>query len=42
MHESEGVVRKCSVKTVLLKISQNSMESTCARVFFDKIVKKTY
>ena len=31
---SEAVVQRCSVKKVLLEISQNSQESTCARVFF--------
>ena len=28
----EAVVRKCSVKRVLLEISQNSQENICARV----------
>ena len=32
----EAVVRRCSVKKVFLKISQNSQENTCARVFFNK------
>ena len=31
---SETVVQRCSVKKVLLKISQNSQENTCARVSF--------
>ena len=31
---AEAVVRKCSVKNVLLKISQNSQENTCARFSF--------
>ena len=31
---SEAVVRRCSVKEVFLKISQNSQENTCARVSF--------
>ena len=31
---SEAVVQRCSVKKVLLKISQNSQENTCARVCF--------
>ena len=30
----EVVVRRCSVKKVFLKISQNSQENTCARVSF--------
>ena len=30
----EAVVQRCSVKKVFLKISQNSQESTCARVSF--------
>ena len=29
---SEAVARRCSVKKVFLKISQNSQERTCARV----------
>ena len=32
--ETEVVVQKCSVKKVFLKISQNSQENTCVRVFF--------
>ena len=31
---SEAVVQRCSVKKVFLEISQNSQESTCARVSF--------
>ena len=31
---SEAVVRRCFVKNVLLKISQNSQENTCVRVSF--------
>ena len=31
---TEAVTRRCSVKKVFLKISQNSLENTCARVFF--------
>ena len=30
----EVVARMCSIKNVLLKISQNSQENTCARVSF--------
>ena len=30
----EAVVQRCSVKNVLLGISQNSQENTCARVYF--------
>ena len=33
---SEAVPRSCSIKKVLLKISQNSQENTCARVSFFK------
>ena len=33
----EAVARVCSVKKVLLEISQNSRENTCARVFFNKV-----
>ena len=32
--EIEAVVRRCSVKKVLIEISQNSQESTCARDSF--------
>ena len=31
---SEAVVQRCSVKKVLLKISQNLQENACARVAF--------
>ena len=31
---TEAVVWRCSVKNVFLKISQNSLENTCARVSF--------
>ena len=31
---AEAVVRKCSVKKLFLKISQNSHENTCVRVSF--------
>ena len=31
---TEAVVQRCSVKKVFLKISQNSQENTCARVYF--------
>ena len=31
---SEAVVRRCSIKNVFLKISQNSWEKNCARVSF--------
>ena len=34
---TEAVVRRCSVKKVLLEISQNSQENTCARAFFNKV-----
>ena len=34
MVPSEAVVRRCSVKKVFLKTSQNSQENTCARVSF--------
>ena len=30
----EAVVRRCSIKKLFIKISQNSQENTCARVFF--------
>ena len=32
--KSVAVVRRCSVKKVFLKISQNSQKSTCVRVSF--------
>ena len=31
---TEAVVRRCSVKKVFLKVSQNSQENSCARVSF--------
>ena len=31
---AEAVSQRCSVKLVLLEISQNSQENTCARVSF--------
>ena len=34
LFDSEAVAQRCSVKKVFLKISQNSQESTCARVSF--------
>ena len=35
---SETVVRRCSVKKVLLEMSQNSQENACVRVsFFNKV-----
>ena len=34
LQELEAVVQSCSVKKMLLKISQNSRENTCARVSF--------
>ena len=40
IQKPEAVVRSCSVKMVLLKISQNSQKSTCLRVpllTFDKV-----
>ena len=35
---TEAVIQRCSVKKVLLEISQNSQEHTCARVSF--LIKK--
>ena len=34
MDTAEAVVRRCSIKKVFLKISQNSQEDTCARISF--------
>ena len=34
MEMSEAVTRRCYVKKVFLKISQNSQENTCGRVAF--------
>ena len=34
--QQQAVVQRCSVKKVLLEISQNSQENTCARVSFLK------
>ena len=31
---TEAVIQRCSVKKVLLEISQNSQENTCVRVSF--------
>ena len=31
---SEAITRKCSIKKVFLKISQNSQENICASAFF--------
>ena len=36
----EAAVGRCSVKKVVLEISQNSQENTCARVSFSKKRKK--
>ena len=34
---TEAVIQRCSVKKVLLEISQNSQENTCVRIsFFNK------
>ena len=35
--DAEAVVRKCSVKKVLLEISPDSQENTCVKVFFNKV-----
>ena len=32
IQDTEAVVQRCSVKTVILKILQNSQENTCVRV----------
>ena len=38
IERTEEVNQRCSVKKVLLEISQNSQENTCARVsFFNKV-----
>ena len=37
MFRTEAVAQRCSVKKVLLKISQNSQENTCARASFNKV-----
>ena len=38
LENSKAVAQSCSVKNVFLEISQNSQESTCARVsFFNKV-----
>ena len=34
---SKALVQRCSVKKIFLKLLQNSMENTCARVFFNKV-----
>ena len=33
----EAVAQRCSVKNVVLEISQNSQENTSASVFFDEV-----
>ena len=40
VHFSEAVVRRFSVKKMLLKILQNSQENICARVSFLIVIKK--
>ena len=37
---TEAVARRCSIKKVLLEISQNSQENTCARVSFSIEISK--
>ena len=37
MTNSEALIQSCSVEKLFLEISQNSQESTCARVFFSKV-----
>ena len=39
--QTEAFVQRCSVKTVFLKISQNSRENTLARVYLNFIKKET-
>ena len=34
LHNREGVVQRCSLRKVFLKISQNSQENTCVRLPF--------
>ena len=34
IQQTEAVARRCSLKKVFLKISQNSKENTCARSLF--------
>ena len=36
-HGSEAVARRCSVKKVFLKNSQNSQENMCQSLFFNKV-----
>ena len=40
----EAVTRRCSVKKIFLKTSQNSQENTCAIVFFflNKVARKAF
>ena len=35
---TEAVVQRCSVKKVVLKISQISQENMCRNLFFNKVV----
>ena len=36
-YSTAAVVWKCSVQKVFLEILQNSLENTCARIFFNKV-----
>ena len=42
MHNSETVVRRCSVNKVFLEISQNSQENTCARDSFLESLEQVF
>ena len=45
IRDVEAVVQKCSVKKMLLKISQNSGKHLCQSLFFNKVaglIKKLY
>ena len=35
--QKQSVVQRCFVKKKFLELSQNSQESACARVFFNKV-----
>ena len=38
-HISEAVAQRCSMKKLLLEISQNSQEDLCQSLFFNKVAR---
>ena len=39
LENTEAVVQRCFVKKLVLKISQNSQENTCANLIFSKVAE---